>query len=103
MDVIEQMRRGIEEPRLVLHRHPVPQSQGPFDGNPRVAEIGVVEDFRPFAPGETAIEPDDISDLIRLACAILALARRSLADVAALVTLAAPHGDPDFPSINQLD
>ena len=45
LNIIEQMRRGIEEAGLVLHRHLIAQPQGPLDRDAGIAEVGIVEDL----------------------------------------------------------
>ena len=51
LHVVEQVRAGVEEARLVLDGHLVAQAQRPLDGDAGVAEVGVVEDLRRVAVG----------------------------------------------------
>ena len=86
LHVVEQMRAGVEEARLVFDRHLVAQAQRPLDRDAGVAEVGVVEDLGASRRRRTAVEPDDLGDLVGSSTVV---AVRLLAELAALVALAA--------------
>ena len=65
LNVVEQVRAGVEKASLVFYGHPVAQAQGALHGNARVAEIGAIEDPGALAILEAAVKPHDLLNLAR--------------------------------------